>query len=97
MLKTYETAALVTSLPEGAYLLESGANAACLFTGVRTTIIDGMAHLVFCTTQPSSDGSVEYMIVARLVAPELRAAACLTHAAMEIAKGPTAIDGRPAN
>jgi hypothetical protein len=96
MLKSLEAAAAVSGLPEGTYLAEAGVGVTCFFTGVRTTMIGGIAHLLFYTEQPGASGDTEYVVVARLAAPEMRAAACLTHAALEIAKGPQAID-RPAN
>ena len=96
MLKALETAAAVAGLPEGADLIEPSLGASAFFTGIHPTVIDGIAHLVFYIEQPSTMGGVDYVVVARLVAPEMRAAACLTHAALHIAKGPASIE-RPAN
>jgi hypothetical protein len=96
MLKTIQTSALITSLPPDACLIEANCNVPSFFTGVRTMIVNGMAYLIFYAEQPDTSGRIEYIVVGRLVAPEMRAAACLTHAAMEIAKGPVAIE-RPAN
>jgi hypothetical protein len=96
MLKSIEAAARVVSdLPADAFLSD-GVSAAAFFTGVRTVVMDGIAHLIFYVAQPGPTGDVEYAAVARLAAPEMRAAAVLTNAALQIAKGPSAID-RPAN
>jgi hypothetical protein len=96
MLKSIEAAArVVGDLPADVSLYE-GVGLGAFFTGVRTVVIDGMAHMIFYVAQPSTNGDVEHIVVARLVAPEMRAAAVLTHAALRIAKGPTSID-RPAN
>jgi hypothetical protein len=95
MLKALETAAAVSALPADTILFEGGERGV-FFSGVRAIVIDGIAHLLFYAQQPAAGGEIEYVMVARLVAPEMRAAACLTHAVMEIAKGPVAID-RPTN
>ena len=95
MLKTLEAAAASASLPKDAYPFEGG-NAGAFFTGIRTVVIGGVAHLLFCAEQPGASGDVGYVIVGRLVAPEMRAAACLTQAALAIAKGPASMN-RPAN
>jgi hypothetical protein len=96
MLKALETAAAVSALPADTILFEGGERGV-FFSGVRAIVIDGIEHLLFYAQQPAAGGEIEYVMVApRLAAPEMRAAACLTHAVMEIAKGPVAID-RPTN
>jgi hypothetical protein len=73
MLKALEAAARVASLPADAYLIED-MSAAAFFTGVRTVVIGGAAHLLFYAEQPSAHGHIEYVVVARLVAREMRGA-----------------------
>jgi hypothetical protein len=97
MLKSLrEPTALVAGLPEDAELVEPAVLTPTLFSGVQTVVMNGIAHLLFFSENPGACGGVEYVIVARLVAPEMRAANCLTDAALHIAKGPPAVE-RPAN
>jgi hypothetical protein len=42
-------------------------DASTFFTGIRMHIVNGMAHLIFYCEQPAADGSIEFLVVARMV------------------------------
>lgn len=99
MLKPMHEVFSLTGLPEGAMLLEPAVCVPTFFSGVDARVIDGIAHLLFFVEQPSCTGctgssETEYVIVARMAAPEMRATFCLANAATRIAKGPHAIERR---
>jgi hypothetical protein len=39
------------------------------FSGIRTYVVNGIAHLLFYAEQPGASGDVEHIVVARMVAP----------------------------
>jgi hypothetical protein len=89
MLKSFDMAASHSDLPEGAYLLEATIIPSQPFSGVVVRVLDGMAHLIFYTAQPSGSEDrekLEYIAVARMVAPDVKAAAILSEAAARIAQ-----------
>ena len=51
------------------------------FSGIRMHLVGGVAHLLFYMAQPTADGRVEYVLVARMVAPAAEAKLSLDRAA----------------
>ena len=39
------------------------------FTGIRTYVVNGVAHLLFYAEHPTTAGDVEHVVVTRLLAP----------------------------
>jgi hypothetical protein len=39
------------------------------FSGIRTYVANGIAHLLFYAEQPGATGDVEHIVVARMIAP----------------------------
>jgi hypothetical protein len=52
-----------------------------LFSGIRTCVVYGIAHLLFYAEQPRATGNVEHMVVARMIAPVPTAKAACGRAA----------------
>jgi len=48
---------------------ESCYTTSIFYGGVRTYVVNGVAHMLFYVEQPGSDGQIEYYVVARMVAP----------------------------
>ena len=51
------------------------------FSGMRTYVVNGIAHLLFYSEQPNSAGEVEFVVVARMIAPVPTAKAACARAA----------------
>jgi hypothetical protein len=71
-------------------LLDGGWGQGTFFTGVRVAVVDGVAHLLFYTEQPSaSGGGSEFVVVSRLISPLARAKAALEDATGRLVYGAT--------
>lgn len=82
-------------------LLEQWDAPPTFFSGVRTHIVNGIAHLLFYLEWPDSRGQVEYIVVARMIAPVSTVKASLDYAKRELCNAAPAIsylsDGLAAN
>jgi hypothetical protein len=63
------TETLTLDPADTAELVESTVNDPVLFSGVRTYVVNGVAHFLFYVEQPDSRGRIEYVIVQRMAAP----------------------------
>jgi hypothetical protein len=57
----------VEDVPNDTFMIEPAANASAYFTDIRMHVVYGMAHLVFYREQAATDGSIEFLVVARIV------------------------------
>jgi hypothetical protein len=57
------------------------------FSGIRTHVVNGIAHLLFYSEQPDTTGNVEHIVVARMVAPVATARVACGRAAETIRLG----------
>jgi len=65
-------------------LIEPFSNASVMFTGVKTQVVNGVAHLLFYVAQPQPTGALEHIVVARMVAPFFDAKAAIEAAAVKM-------------
>ena len=66
---------------DGADILEPYTVSTAPFSGIRMHLVGGVAHLLFYMAQPTTDGRVEYVLIARMVAPAADAKLSLDRAA----------------
>jgi hypothetical protein len=75
--------------PDSRY--EPSINPTTFFSEARVAVIDGVAHLVFCIEQPSTQGGTEFVVVARMMASFARAASVLSSIGCRLVHGTTLI------
>jgi hypothetical protein len=82
-------------------LMEGAEIASTFFSGIRTYVVNGIAHLLFYSAHLTVRGDVEYLLVARMIAPLPTAKAACGRAAetMRLGRreGPPHPDGVLAN
>lgn len=72
---------------DGVELFEPCVVTPAFFSGVRLHVVRGVAHLLFYTEQPSAEGRIEFVVVARLIAPLGSAAASCEHVLKDMRRG----------
>lgn len=81
--------------PDDIELTELSVNPTSPFTGIRTAIIKGVAHLIFYVEQPSSlSGAPEFVVVGRFAAPLPHAKAILDAASVRLSRGVPELSAR---
>jgi hypothetical protein len=84
--------------PKELSLIEPACNTGAYFSGVRMHIVNGMTHLLFYSEQPSTDGDIEYMVVARMVGTNASFKASLDRFAGQFRRPMSSLTpGRPLN
>jgi hypothetical protein len=85
-------------IPSDTFMSEPAVNASIFFTGVRMHMINGMTHLLFYSEQPCVDGSIEYVIVARMIGTSASFKASLDRFAAQFRRPMSSLSpGRPLN